>query len=158
MDEMNNNLYMTQDLENEIELKLRDKLLSNPKYFNLIVESCNAFGQIDKCDLKADDELLNEFPKDINYLKVFYDGLNDYAQYNGILPSLGDNVKSGLYHVEYDGNIVTIAKLINVPGGISCMLSRGYEMYIDGIETIDFNDVMKFYQEQNILDNSQRKI
>ena len=84
--------------------------------------------------------------RNFDLLKVFYDGINEYARANNIASYEFDEVAKGYYFVEHYDTVIGIA-LYQLDNTVVCEIMESNKLKESNIKAIDFNNVMKYHSE-----------
>ena len=133
------------EIYNEYKKAERINLLSTPEYFKWSVKYINKNQKLASYHVKKSDITENE-KQNIKDLKIFYEGIDEYAKENNIHPYIVDNLIKRCYFIEYSGTILGIT-LYGFNNAIMCnIIDRKKFVEYNGV-SIDFSDILKYYRD-----------
>lgn len=134
---------------------VKKEILSSPDYFEWMKEYISKNKRLAGYHRRKDDITIKERNK-IDNLKCFYDGINEYARSNNYASYEFDEIAKGYYFIEYYDSIIGIA-LYQFDNTVVCQIMDSDKLKKSGIKTIDFNSVIKYYENLNLDKESERK-
>lgn len=146
---------MTADWKISYINSVKKEILSNPDYFKWMKEYMNKNKRLAGYHRKKENITTKERNK-IDNLKCFYDGINEYAKSNNYASYEFDEVAKGYYFIEYHDTVIGIA-LYQFDNTVVCQIMDSDKLKKAGIKTIDFNSVIKYYENLNLDKGLKRK-